>query len=154
MPRKLRIEYEGAVYHVISRGNYRADVFARDATRAAFLKCLDEACLKSGWRVHAWCVMSNHYHLCIETPSANLVAGMKWLQATFSLKFNRLRSERGRVSKGVTWRGRWIRMLWARCAIIFTSIRCARGFGRWRIWPNGQQSMARKTAERGQRFQA
>ena len=75
MPRKTRIEYEGAVYHVISRGNYRADIFAKEATRGAFLKCLDEACVKSGWRVHAWCVMSNHYHLCVETPSPNLVAG-------------------------------------------------------------------------------
>lgn len=94
------MEYEGAVYHVISRGNYRADVFAKEKTRAAFLKCLDEACMKSGWRVHAWCVMSNHYHLCVETPSANLVAGMKWLQATFSLRFNRLRNERGHVFQG------------------------------------------------------
>jgi putative transposase len=100
MARKARIEYEGAVYHVISRGNYRADVFAKETTRAAFLKCLDEACTKSGWRVHAWCVMSNHYHLCLETPSPNLVAGMKWLQATFSLRFNRLRNERGHVFQG------------------------------------------------------
>jgi putative transposase len=100
MPRKTRIEYEGAVYHVISRGNYRADVFAKETTRNAFLKCLDEACVKSGWRVHAWCVMSNHYHLCVETPSPNLVAGMKWLQATFSLRFNRLRNERGHVFQG------------------------------------------------------
>ena len=89
-----------AVYHVISRGNYRADVFGKEATRAAFLKCLDEACGKSGWRVYAWCVMSNHYHLCVRTPSANLVAGMKGLQATFSLRFNRLRSERGHVFQG------------------------------------------------------
>ena len=100
MPRKTRIEYEGAVYHVISRGNYRADVFGKETTRAAFLRCLDEACAKSGWRVHAWCVMSNHYHLCVETPSPNLVAGMKWLQATFSLRFNRLRNERGHVFQG------------------------------------------------------
>lgn len=100
MPRKLRIEYEGAVYHVISRGNYRADVFGKESTRAAFLKCLDEAATKAGWVVHAWCVMSNHYHLCVETPSANLVGGMKWLQATFSLRFNRLRNERGHVFQG------------------------------------------------------
>ena len=100
MARKARIEYEGAVYHVISRGNYRTDVFAKESTRSAFLKCLDEACIKSGWRVHAWCVMSNHYHLCVETPAPNLVAGMKWLQATFSLRFNRLRNERGHVFQG------------------------------------------------------
>lgn len=100
MPRKLRLEFEGAVYHVISRGNYRANVFRHDATKAAFLKCLGEASEKSGWVVHAWCVMSNHYHLCIETPQPNLVQGMRWLQATFALRFNRLRDERGHLFQG------------------------------------------------------
>lgn len=100
MARKLRLEYEGAVYHVISRGNYRADVFGAETTKAAFLKCLGEASVKSGWQVHAWCVMSNHYHLCFTTPQPNLVEGMRWLQATFSLRFNRLRNERGHVFQG------------------------------------------------------
>jgi putative transposase len=100
MARKLRLEYEGAVYHVISRGNYRADVFGTEKTKAAFLKCLEEASVKSGWRVHAWCVMSNHYHLCFTTPQPNLVEGMRWLQATFSMRFNRLRNERGHVFQG------------------------------------------------------
>ena len=63
MARKLRLEYNGAVYHVISRGNYRTDIFAHDGTKEAFLKCLSEAVGKTGWIVHAWCVMSNHYHL-------------------------------------------------------------------------------------------
>ena len=100
MARKLRLEYEGAVYHVISRGNYRAEVFRTEKTKAAFLKCLGEASLKAGWQVHAWCVMSNHYHLCFTTPQPNLVEGMRWLQATFSMRFNRLRNERGHVFQG------------------------------------------------------
>ena len=100
MARKLRLEYEGAVYHVISRGNYRADVFRSEKTKAAFLKCLGETSLKSGWLVHAWCVMSNHYHLCFTTPQPNLVEGMRWLQGTFSMRFNRLRNERGHVFQG------------------------------------------------------
>ena len=50
MPRKLRLEFEAAVYHVISRGNYRADVFAHESTKAAFLKCLGEASEKAQWR--------------------------------------------------------------------------------------------------------
>ena len=100
MPRKLRLEFEGAVYHVISRGNYRADIFARESTKAAFLKCLGEASGKAQWVVHAWCVMSNHYHLCLETPRPNLVQGMRWLQATFALRFNRLRGERGHLFQG------------------------------------------------------
>lgn len=85
---------------MISRGNYRAHVFASERTKAAFLKCLDEACGKAGWVVHAWCVMVNHYHLCVETPQANLVEGMRWLQSTFAIRFNRLRDERGHLFQG------------------------------------------------------
>jgi REP element-mobilizing transposase RayT len=85
---------------VISRGNYRSDVFAHESTKAAFLKCFHEACVKAGWVVHAWCVMSNHYHVCLETPRPNLVQGMRWLQATFALRFNRLRGERGHLFQG------------------------------------------------------
>lgn len=97
MARKLRLESEGGVYHVINRGNYRASIFQQTRTKQAFLECLDEACGKTGWRVHAWCVMSNHYHLAVETPQANLVDGMRWLQGTFSVRFNRLRNERGHL---------------------------------------------------------
>ena len=75
MARKLRLESEGGVYHVLNRGNYRADIFRSAKTKAAFLACLGEACAKTGWRVHAWCLMSNHYHLAVETPRANLVDG-------------------------------------------------------------------------------
>ena len=100
MARKLRVESEGGIYHVISRGNYRADVFRADQTKQAFLKCLDEACAKTGWRVHAWCLMSNHYHLALETPGANLAGGMRWLQGTFAVRFNRLRAERGHLFQG------------------------------------------------------
>ena len=100
MTRKLRIEYEGAVYHVINRGNYRADIFEQSGARAAFLKCLDEACQKSGWIVHAWVIMRNHYHLALETPRGNLVPGMQWLQATFAARFNRFRKESGHIFQG------------------------------------------------------
>ena len=100
MARKLRLETEGGIYHVLNRGNYRSAIFQADKTKAAFLACLDEACTKTGWRVHAWCLMSNHYHLAIETPRANLVEGMQWLQGTFSTRFNRLRRERGHLFQG------------------------------------------------------
>ena len=94
------MEEEGAIYHVINRGNYRSDIFRGEKTKAAFLKCLGEACEKTGWRVHAWCIMSNHYHLALETPRANLVDGMRWLQGTFSTRFNRLRKEQGHLFQG------------------------------------------------------
>ena len=100
MARKLRIEYEGALYHVINRGNYRADIFASDGARDAFEECLWEAYEKTGWRVHAYVIMRNHYHVALETPNGDLVAGMKWLQATFANRFNRFRKELGHVFQG------------------------------------------------------
>ncbi|MDP1579515.1 MAG: transposase [Candidatus Didemnitutus sp.] len=100
MARKLRLEFPGACYHVINRGNYRAQVFATEKTRAAFEACVFEACEKSGWLLHAFVVMNNHYHLALETPQGNLVAGMQWLQATFANRFNRLRGERGHLFQG------------------------------------------------------
>ena len=100
MARPLRLESEDGVYHVLNRGNYRADIFRTEKAKTAFLKCLAEACTKTGWRVHAWCLMSNHYHLAISTPRANLVEGMRWLQGTFATRFNRLRQERGHLFQG------------------------------------------------------
>jgi len=100
MARKLRMERIGGDYHVINRGNYRSDIFATDGARQAFLKALDEACQKTGWIVHAWCLMTNHYHLALRTPNANLSVGMQWLQATFSARFNRFRNERGHLFQG------------------------------------------------------
>jgi len=98
--RKLRLEFPGACYHVINRGNYRSDVFASEGARDAFQACLFAVCARSGWLLHAFAIMRNHYHLALETPEGNLVAGMQWLQATFANRFNRLRDERGHVFQG------------------------------------------------------
>ena len=100
MARKLRLEFPGAIYHVISRGNYRQDVFAAEKTKAAFEDCLFEACRKSGWVLHGFVIMSNHFHLAWATPKGNLVTGMRWLLSTFSTRFNRYRNERGHVFQG------------------------------------------------------
>ncbi len=100
MPRKLRLEFAGACYHVINRGNYRADIFKTEGARSAFEACLLEASAKSNWVLHAFVVMTNHYHLAVETPDGNLGAGMQWLQATFANRFNRLRGERGHLFQG------------------------------------------------------
>ena len=83
MPRKIRIEYPGAIYHVMSRGDRREDIFLDDVDRQDFLKTLAEACQKTGFEVHAYCLMKNHFHLVVETPNANLVAGMRWLLSTY-----------------------------------------------------------------------
>ena len=100
MARKVRLEYRGAFYHVINRGNYRSWIFETDGAKKSFLKCLKEAADAMNWRLHAWVLMSNHYHLCLETPDANLVEGMSWVGSTFSNRFNRLRRENGHVFQG------------------------------------------------------
>ena len=70
MARKLRLEFPGALYHIINRGNYRQWMFAAASTRAAFEACLFEGCERSGCLLHAFVIMGNHYHLVIETPCA------------------------------------------------------------------------------------
>jgi REP element-mobilizing transposase RayT len=88
MPRGLRIQYPGAIYHVLNRGDQREDIFRDDADREKFLSTLGEACGKTQWQVHAYCLMRNHFHLVMETPEPNLVYGMKWLLGTYTKRFN------------------------------------------------------------------
>jgi REP element-mobilizing transposase RayT len=82
------MECPGAIYHVMNRGDRREDIFKDDQDRERFLATLGEACAKTQWRVHAYCLMSNHFHWVIETPQPNLVAGMKWLLGTYTSRFN------------------------------------------------------------------
>jgi REP element-mobilizing transposase RayT len=89
MARKLPVEYEGAIYHVMNRGDRRELIFLDGPDREVFLATLGEACTKTGWQVHALCLMPNHFHLVVETPEPNLVAGMKWLLGTYTSRFNR-----------------------------------------------------------------
>jgi len=89
MPRQLRLQYPGAIYHVMNRGDRREPIFGDDADRKRFLETLGEACAKTDWQVHAYCLLENHFHLVLETPNANLVAGMKWLLGTYTSRFNR-----------------------------------------------------------------
>jgi len=86
MPRKVRIEYPGAIYHLMSRGDRREDVFHDDVDRQDCVKTLAEACQKTGWQVHAYCLMRNHFHLVVETPQSNLVAGMRWLLSAYTMR--------------------------------------------------------------------
>lgn len=100
MPRAPRIEYPGAIYHIINRGNYRSWIFEDDGAKHAFEKCLFEACERTGWILHAYCVMGNHYHLAIETPEPNLSEGMRWLQSVYANRYNRFRKEHGHLFQG------------------------------------------------------
>ncbi len=100
MPRKLRLQYAGAMYHLMSRGDRRENIFLNDVDRQDFIKTLAEAGQKTGWQVHAYCLMSNHYHLVIETPEPNLVAGMAWLQSTYTIRLNHRHKLFGHVFSG------------------------------------------------------
>ncbi len=100
MPRSVRQEYAGAVYHVMCRGNNGQSIFKADKGRRLFLSTLDDVCQQTGWRIHAYVLMSNHYHLLLETPEANLVAGMKWFQGTYTQRFNAMFNCCGHLFQG------------------------------------------------------
>lgn len=108
MPRKLRVEYPGAIYHLLNRGDRREPIFRDDPDRERFLGTLGEACAKTDWQVHAYCLMSNHFHLVVETPQANLVAGMKWFLGTYTARFNRRHQLFGHLFSGRYNRWSWM----------------------------------------------
>jgi len=100
MARLLRIEYPGAVYHVTSRGNNRADIFLGDDDRQLFLNIWAKVVRRFRWVCHAYCLMTNHYHLLIETPEANLAAGMRQLNGLYTQAFNRRHGRSGHLLQG------------------------------------------------------
>src|SRR5258708_32632609 len=100
MARKVRVEYPGAIYHIMNRGDRREPIFKDDADRQRFVETLAEACAKTGWQVHAYVLMPNHFHLVVETPQPNLVAGMKWFLGTYTGRFNRRHKLFGHVFAG------------------------------------------------------
>jgi REP element-mobilizing transposase RayT len=100
MARPLRIEYPGAVYHVTSRGNARADIFADTFDRQTFLLLLESVVNRFNWICHAYCLMDNHYHLLIETSDGNLSMGMRHLNGVYTQSFNRRHKRVGHVFQG------------------------------------------------------
>jgi REP element-mobilizing transposase RayT len=100
VPRQIRLEYPGAIYHVLNRGDRREAIFRDDGDCHDFIKTLAEACQKTGFEIHAFCLMKNHFHLVVETPEGNLVAGMRWLLSTYSNRFNRRHQLCGHVFSG------------------------------------------------------
>ncbi|MBZ0157852.1 MAG: transposase [Alphaproteobacteria bacterium] len=100
MARPLRIEYEGAVYHVTSRGNARQRIFYDDEDRASFLGIVESVVKRFNWLCHAYCLMNNHYHLLIETPDGNLSKGMRQLNGVYTQAYNRRHGKEGHVFQG------------------------------------------------------
>jgi putative transposase len=89
--RKLGVQYPEAIYHVMNRGDRRDAIFEDNEDRDRFLDALGEVCSKTDWQIHALCLMDNYFHLVLETPKANLVAGMKWFLGAYTGRFNRWR---------------------------------------------------------------
>jgi putative transposase len=88
MPRQVRIEFPGAMYHVMARGDRREAIVRDDEDRRTFVRTLGQASERAGFRVHGWVLMTNHYHLLVETPEANLSRGMAWMQNAFTRRLN------------------------------------------------------------------
>ena len=100
MARPLRIEYDGALYHVTSRGNERKSIFKDDTDRELFLGTLTQVVERFHWLCHAYCLMNNHYHLVIETPDGNLSKGMRQLNGVYTQAFNRRHHRVGHLFQG------------------------------------------------------
>lgn len=129
MARKLRLGFAGACYHVINRGNYRRRIFGDDGSAGSLEKALFDTCDRYGWQLHAYVVMSNHFHLAVETPEPNLSLGMKWLQGTWARRANLYHGETGRPFQGrykalIVEPGRVL----AQVAHYSISIRCGRNW--------------------------
>ena len=100
MARPLRIEYPGALYHVTSRGNAREDIFFDEKDRQRFLATLAHVIRDYHWICYAYCQMTNHYHLLIETREANLSRGMRQLNGVYTQALNRRHGRVGHIFQG------------------------------------------------------
>ncbi len=100
MARPIRVEFEGAVYHVMARGNERRAIFRSDDDRKLFLQTVGEMASQFGVVVHVYCLMPNHYHLVVETPRGNLSRAIGWLQVTYTVRFNRRHRRSGHLFQG------------------------------------------------------
>jgi len=100
MARPLRLEFAGALYHVTSRGDRREDIYLDDDDRAAWLAVIGDVCARFNWIVHAYCQMTNHYHLLVETVDGNLSKGMRQLNGVYTQRFNRRHGMVGHLFQG------------------------------------------------------
>jgi REP element-mobilizing transposase RayT len=100
MARPLRIEFAGALYHATSRGNRREPIYEDDEDRQLFLATLGEVTGRMNWICHGYCLMTNHYHLIIETPEGNLAKGMRQLNGVYTQASNRRHGRVGHLFQG------------------------------------------------------
>lgn len=167
MPRPLRIDYAGAFHHVTMRGAGKLPLFLDDADRLGFLKRLAELRHRWGLKIHAYCLMTNHYHLEVETSEPNLSKGMQWLNHAYSAFFNWRHERSGHLFDGRFRNAiveaethlhaltRYIHLNPVRAGLAehpadytWSSYRAYIGFGRPPVWLETQETLGRfgKTA--------
>ena len=100
MARPLRIEYDGALYHVTARGNERKAIFKNDSDRTLFLDTLAQVNKRFHWICHAYCLMNNHYQLVVETPDGNLSKAMRQLNGVYTQAYNKRHDRVGHLFQG------------------------------------------------------
>ncbi len=100
MSRPLRIEYPGAWYHVMNRGRWSEKVFFSDLDHETFVKVLRETFDLWNMRISAYCLMSNHYHLLVQTPDGNLSRCMRHVNGVYTQRFNRFHKKEGQLFRG------------------------------------------------------
>jgi REP element-mobilizing transposase RayT len=100
MSRPLRLEFPGAIWHVTSRGNEKRDIVRDDDDRRRFVSLLAHTVLEHRWLLHAWVLMSNHYHLLVETPEVGLSDGVQWLNEMCAMTFNEKYERVGHLFQG------------------------------------------------------
>jgi putative transposase len=116
MARPWRIQYPGAIYHVTSRGNNRQDIFLDNEDRRYFLDLIPRASSRFNLRIFAFCLMTNHYHIFLQTPDANLAPAMHWLNTAYTVNFNRANKKSGHLFQGryksvlITDESHWLRL--------------------------------------------
>ena len=95
MTRPLRVEFPGAHCHVVNRGNNQESIYKNDRDKEKFVEYIEKAVERFSIIVHTYCLMSNHYHLLVETPEANLSLAMQWINVSYATYFNRKRGRKG-----------------------------------------------------------
>jgi len=100
MSRPLRLEFSGALYHVTSRGNEKKAIYLEGSDFELFLSLPEEVCLRFNWVIHSYCLMTNHYHLVIETPEGNLLRGVRHLNGVYTQRFNSKHKRVGHLYQG------------------------------------------------------
>ena len=100
MPRQNRVQFDNAVYHIMNRGIDKNDIFFNNKSYEIFIELLDKLCLKFDIKIHAYCLMTNHFHILLQTPKANLGLFMQSLGSSYAQRINKFVKRDGPLFRG------------------------------------------------------